>query len=137
MINQSIRTHLSGRLESLHGSSNRALARLVLRRRDDLAKNRALISHIKQATYDWMQTYWQPKERAQQFVVIYQQVIADPKAQFPLRYDPQSTSDLWFAIDQYDVAWKARHKFWPTQNTGMIYNLKLKVYRVFKKLGLK
>ena len=102
-----------------------------------LAKNRALISHIKQATYDWMQTYWQPKERAQQFVVIYQQVIADPKAQFPLRYDPQSTSDLWFAIDQYDVAWKARHKFWPTQNTGMIYNLKLKVYRVFKKLGLK
>ena len=102
-----------------------------------LAKNRALISHIKQATYDCMQTYWQPKERAQQFVVIYQQVIADPKAQFPLRYDPQSTSDLWFAIDQYDVAWKARHKFWPTQNTGIVFKLKRKIYRVLKILGLK
>ncbi|MFQ3189253.1 MAG: glycosyltransferase involved in cell wall biosynthesis [Paraglaciecola sp.] len=102
-----------------------------------LIKNRPLIEVLKENAHKWMQTYWQPKNRAQKFVDIYKEVIADPKIQFPLRYDPTSRSDTWYAIEQYDVAWKARHKSWPVVNGGIIGGLKIKLYKAMKRFNLK
>ncbi len=91
-----------------------------------------MVREIGKYSAEWMAKYWSMDEMASRFLVIYRDVLANPRQQFSQRFDLQSAAGRFLNNEIHDVNWHARHERWPKEPPLLLK----KARNLLRKIGI-